>query len=77
MPISSQFPPLDLSETDIWSFLFERKSKPFPDDKGISPNFPSKDLTDTLVQSSIRMGTQIVPSHTPKSVQRPLSLVKV
>ena len=77
MPISSQFPSLDLLETDVWSFLFERKSKPFPDDKGISPNFPPKDLTDTLMQSSIRMGTRIVPSHTPKSVQQPLSLVKV
>jgi hypothetical protein len=77
MPISSQFPPLDLLETDIWSFLFERKSKPFPDDKGIPPKLPSKDLTDTLVQSSTRMGTRIAPSHTPKSVQQPLTLVKV
>jgi hypothetical protein len=77
MPILSQFPPLGLPETDVWSFLFERKSKPFPDDKGNISKLQSKDRTDTLVQSSTRMGTQTAPSPTPKSVQRPLTLVKV
>ncbi|PYH63316.1 acyl--CoA ligase [Aspergillus vadensis CBS 113365] len=35
MPVSSRYPPVDIPDLDIWSFLFERKDKPFPDDKVI------------------------------------------
>ncbi|KAJ5174152.1 uncharacterized protein N7482_000029 [Penicillium canariense] len=34
MPIDSPYPRLDLVETDIFSFLFDRKGRPFPDHKG-------------------------------------------
>ncbi|EXJ64904.1 hypothetical protein A1O7_01243 [Cladophialophora yegresii CBS 114405] len=32
MPIKSDFPDVELSVTDIWSFLFNRKDREFPDD---------------------------------------------
>ena len=35
MPVSSNFPDLELPETHIFSFLFNRKDRPFPDDKVI------------------------------------------
>ena len=34
MPTESTFPKLDIPNLDLWGFLFERKDKPFPDDKG-------------------------------------------
>jgi len=34
MPIKSNFPDVNLSVTDIFSLLFDRKEKPFPDDQG-------------------------------------------
>ncbi|GAB7349521.1 hypothetical protein MBLNU459_g0226t1 [Dothideomycetes sp. NU459] len=33
MPTPSSYPPIDIPKTDIWGFLFERKDKPFSDDK--------------------------------------------
>ena len=33
MPVSSPYPPVDIPDVDLWSFLFERKDRPFPDDK--------------------------------------------
>lgn len=33
MPVSSSYPPVNIPEVDIWDFLFERKDRPFPDDK--------------------------------------------
>ncbi|KAJ5776911.1 hypothetical protein N7520_000157 [Penicillium odoratum] len=33
MPVSSNYPPIDIPNVDLWSFLFERKDRPFPDDK--------------------------------------------
>src|ERR1700712_3435806 len=33
MPIKSDFPDVNLSITDIWSFLFKRKDREFPDDQ--------------------------------------------
>ncbi|KAL4914709.1 hypothetical protein BDW62DRAFT_189892 [Aspergillus aurantiobrunneus] len=35
MPVSSQYPPVDIPNVDLWAFLLERKDKPFPDDKVI------------------------------------------
>ncbi|KIW12387.1 hypothetical protein PV08_09664 [Exophiala spinifera] len=35
MPIKSNFPDVNLSVTDIFSLLFDRKEKPFPDDQVI------------------------------------------
>lgn len=34
MPTSSPYPSIDVPNLDIWAFLFERKDKPYPDDKG-------------------------------------------
>lgn len=33
MPVASSYPPVSIPEVDIWDFLFERKDRPFPDDK--------------------------------------------
>ncbi|KAH8432144.1 acyl--CoA ligase [Aspergillus melleus] len=33
MPVSSHYPPLDIPNVDLWTFLFERKERKFPDDK--------------------------------------------
>ncbi|KAE8351076.1 hypothetical protein BDV28DRAFT_26531 [Aspergillus coremiiformis] len=35
MPVSSQYPSIDIPNLDLWTFLFDRKNKPFPDDKTI------------------------------------------
>lgn len=34
MPTSSTYPPLDIPDVGLWDFLFERKDREFPDDKG-------------------------------------------
>lgn len=41
MPTDSSFPLLDIPDIDIWTFLFERKDKAFPDDKG-NPTVPQR-----------------------------------
>nr|POE82670.1 putative 4-coumarate--coa ligase 1 [Quercus suber] len=33
MPAESNYPPIDIPNVGLWDFLFERKQKPFPDDK--------------------------------------------
>ncbi|KAI9036718.1 acyl--CoA ligase [Aspergillus affinis] len=33
MPVSSHYPPVDIPNVDLWTFLFERKERQFPDDK--------------------------------------------
>ncbi|RAL03398.1 acyl--CoA ligase [Aspergillus ibericus CBS 121593] len=33
MPVSSRYPPVDIPDVDVWTFLFERKDRAFPDDK--------------------------------------------
>lgn len=37
MPTKSLYPPIDIPNVDLWTFLFERKDRPFPDDKSWSP----------------------------------------
>ncbi|KAE8158760.1 hypothetical protein BDV40DRAFT_275070 [Aspergillus tamarii] len=32
MPVSSLYPPVDIPNVDLWTFLFERKDRTFPDD---------------------------------------------
>ena len=34
MPTESTFPRLDIPDVDLWTFLFERKDREYPDDKG-------------------------------------------
>lgn len=36
MPIKSNFPDIDLQVIDIFSFLFNRKDREFPDNQGKS-----------------------------------------
>jgi hypothetical protein len=36
MPSDSKYPSLPIPDTDLWGFLFERKDKPFPDNKGMN-----------------------------------------
>ena len=33
MPVSSSYPPIDVPDVDVWDFLFDRKTRQFPDDK--------------------------------------------
>ncbi|KAL8900865.1 MAG: hypothetical protein Q9207_005489 [Kuettlingeria erythrocarpa] len=35
MPATSTYPPIEIPNSDIWSLIFERKDRPFPDDKVI------------------------------------------
>jgi 4-coumarate--CoA ligase len=35
MPTKSNYPEVPIPDVDLWAFLFERKDKPFRDDKGI------------------------------------------
>ncbi|KAL3475811.1 hypothetical protein BJX99DRAFT_228993 [Aspergillus californicus] len=42
MPVSSQYPPVDIPDIDLWTFLLERKDKSFPDDKVIYTDADSK-----------------------------------
>lgn len=35
MPVESQYPRFEVPNVDLWNFLFERKDKPYPDDKSI------------------------------------------
>jgi hypothetical protein len=34
MPSESTYPNLPIPDVDLWGFLFERKEKPYSDDKG-------------------------------------------
>jgi hypothetical protein len=34
MPTESTYPRLDIPDVDLWTFLFERKDRAYPDDKG-------------------------------------------
>jgi 4-coumarate--CoA ligase len=36
MPTESLLPRINVPDVDIWTFLFERKDREFPDDKGIT-----------------------------------------
>lgn len=34
MPAESLFPKFEVPKEDLWGFLFERKDREYPDDKG-------------------------------------------
>ncbi|OIW35050.1 acetyl-CoA synthetase-like protein [Coniochaeta ligniaria NRRL 30616] len=51
MPYPSSFPPLPLPEVDLWTLLFERPSKPFPDTK---PIFTDHATSRAHTYSSVR-----------------------
>ncbi|OJJ08551.1 hypothetical protein ASPVEDRAFT_179986 [Aspergillus versicolor CBS 583.65] len=58
MPVSSTFPPIDIPNVDIWSFLFERKDRPYPDDKIIYQDAETQRhyTYQTLKQRSLTFG---------------------
>lgn len=33
MPVPSNYPLVDIPEVDLWTFLFERNDRAYPDDK--------------------------------------------
>lgn len=41
MPVASSYPPVDIPNVDLWSFLMERKDRQFPDDKSPLIPFPA------------------------------------
>lgn len=46
MPVSSNYPPVDIPNVDLWSFLFEREDRPFPDNK--SKMYPVKNSSKMI-----------------------------
>lgn len=36
MPTESTYPPIDIPDVDIWAYMFERKDREYPEDKGLS-----------------------------------------
>ncbi|EXJ79122.1 hypothetical protein A1O3_08623 [Capronia epimyces CBS 606.96] len=66
MPIKSNFPDLDLKVTDIFSFLFNRKDRQFPDDQIIFQDADNLDRQYTytqLRQLSIDFGKGLKSNH--------------
>ncbi|KIX07131.1 uncharacterized protein Z518_05108 [Rhinocladiella mackenziei CBS 650.93] len=66
MPIRSNFPDLDLQVTDIFSFLFNRKDRPFPDNQVIFQDADNLDRQYTfsqIKQSSIDFGKGLRANH--------------
>jgi 4-coumarate--CoA ligase len=35
MPVESTYQRFEVPSVDLWNFLFERKDKPYPDDKSM------------------------------------------
>jgi 4-coumarate--CoA ligase len=46
MPTGSLYPDIDIPNVDLWTFLFERKDRAYPDDKGV---FPSRNNDRTAI----------------------------
>lgn len=63
MPTESSFPPIVIPNLDVWAFLFERKDKPFPDDKGRTPHLSSIFGADRLQSSTVMpILTDLIPT---------------
>lgn len=41
MPAESLYPKFDIPKEDLWGFLFERKDRDYPDDKGMFCSAPT------------------------------------
>jgi len=37
MPAESTYPKFEIPKDDLWTFMFERKDLPYPEDKGQYP----------------------------------------
>lgn len=53
MPVSSHYPSVDIPNVDIWTFLFERKDRPYPDDKII---YQDADTQRSYTYKSLKEG---------------------
>jgi hypothetical protein len=49
MPTESSYPKLDIPNVDLWAFLFERKDREFPDDKGMQFPLPQDAIFIELI----------------------------
>lgn len=59
----SQFPPLSIPETDLWTFLFERASKPFADSQVLFRHpISSRHYTSTSLKSTAQRFSQTLAS---------------
>lgn len=57
MPVASSYPPVDIPNVDLWTFLLERKDRQFPDDKSQHIPFHQASPRLTAVQSFTKMPT--------------------
>jgi hypothetical protein len=55
MPSESKYPSIQIPDVDLWGFLFERKEKPFADDKGR----PLHNFAHSLVRTEDRNILQV------------------
>ncbi|KAJ5614148.1 hypothetical protein N7528_007802 [Penicillium herquei] len=58
MPVASNYPLIDIPNVDLWTFLFERKDRPFPDDKILYQDAETKRhyTYKTLKDASLEFG---------------------
>ncbi|PVH85763.1 acetyl-CoA synthetase-like protein [Cadophora sp. DSE1049] len=62
MPIESSYPAITVPNVDIWTFLFERAERPYPDDHPIFIDLTTstKHTFNSLQQQSISLGTVLL-----------------
>ncbi|KAJ5112426.1 hypothetical protein N7532_000471 [Penicillium argentinense] len=85
MPVASNYPTVDIPNVDLWSFLFERKDRPFPDDKIIYQDAESQRhyTYKTLKEASLEFGKGLKATYdwkkgdvlalfTPNSIDTPV-----
>jgi hypothetical protein len=71
MPTESSYDKLDIPNVDLWAFLFERKDREFPDDKGMSIASANCVIALTLRQLrfSFLLSTHLTP-HRHRALAR-------
>ncbi|KAL3435869.1 hypothetical protein BDV09DRAFT_166329 [Aspergillus tetrazonus] len=85
MPVSSQYPPVDIPNIDLWAFLFERKDRQFPDNKVIYTDADTRRsyTYNDVKQSAITFGQglkslfdwrkgDVLALFTPNSIDTPV-----
>ncbi|OJJ58628.1 hypothetical protein ASPSYDRAFT_150917 [Aspergillus sydowii CBS 593.65] len=85
MPVSSQYPSVEIPNIDLWTFLLERKDKPFPDDKVIYTDADTRRsyTYKDVKQSAIAFGQglksiydwrkgDVLALYTPNSIDTPV-----
>ncbi|KAL4888955.1 hypothetical protein BDV59DRAFT_187603 [Aspergillus ambiguus] len=85
MPVSSPYPSVDIPDVDLWTFLFERKDRPFPDDNIIYRDadtqryYTYKTLKDTALEFGKGLKAtydwrkgDVLALYTPNSIDTPV-----